>query len=219
MKLNTLLIACLLLFMAACKDQKADQTATTDGADTTQMDTATEMETGAMAEMDSAEMMKAWETFMTPGDMHNWMAKWTGTWTGDVSSFMDPEGPPSKSTATVTTKMIMNNLYQVSDYSGNMMGMPFQGHGILAYDNSKKEFVTTWIDNLGSGIVVMRGGWDEAAKKLSLKGTQTDPMTGKDAMIREEITFPDDNTQILTMWGEMHGKEMKFMEATFKRNM
>jgi hypothetical protein len=47
---------------------------------------------------------------------------------------------------------------------------------------------------------------------------QTDPMTGNDSEIREEIKWLDDNSYTMTMYGAgMDGKEMKFMEGTFKR--
>jgi hypothetical protein len=166
---------------------------------------------------DEAAMMKAWMDFMTPGDMHKWMAKSDGTWSGDVNSYMDPTNP-MKSKATVTSKMIYNGLYQVSDYKGNMMGQPFEGHGILAYDNAKKHFVNTWIDNMGSGIIVMTGQYDAKSNTLKLKGTQTDPITGKDANIRQEVQFLNDDTQVFTMWGPgMDGKEMKMMDMKLTR--
>jgi hypothetical protein len=219
MKPTTLLFAGLLLTLFACKNPKPDLSVKVDGTDTASLDTTRDMDKADVVEYDSATMMKAWQDFMTPGDMHKWLAKWDGTWTGEVTSYMGAEGQPSKSTATMTNKMIMNGLYQMSDYSGTMMGQPFQGHGILAYDNAKKEFVNTWIDNMGSGVLVMRGSLDTTNNVLSIKGTQTDPVTGKDAMIREEVRFIDDNTHSFTMWGEMNGKEHKFMDATFKRKM
>ena len=218
MKPTTFLIAGLLLMLIACKNPNPDLSGVKDDSDTTGMDTTRDMDKTDVVEYDSATMMKAWEKFMTPGDMHKWLAKWDGTWTGEVSSYMG-SGEPMKSTATMTNKMIMNGLYQMSDYSGTMMGQPFQGHGILAYDNAKKEFVNTWIDNMGSGVIVMRGTLDTTNNVLSIKGVQTDPVTGKDAMIREEVRFIDDNTQSFSMWGEMNGKEHKFMDATFKRKM
>lgn len=218
MKPTTLFLLSLLVFMAACKNPKPDLSGMKDGADTTKNDTSHRMSDAPPATMaDSATMMKAWMDFATPGDMHKWMSQYDGTWTGEVKSFMNPGQPPVISTATVTSKMAMNGLYQLTDYSGTMMGQPFMGHGILAYDNAKKHFVNTWIDNLGSGIVIMHGNWDEGAKTLRLKGTQTDPVTGKDSGIREDIMFPDNNTQTITMYGDMGGQEMKFMEATFKR--
>ena len=217
MKPITLIAIVMLLITAACKNPKPDLSGMKDGSDTTKMDTAKNMDNEPVVQVDSATMMKAWMDFATPGDMHKWMAKSDGTWSGEVKSYMNPGQPPVTSTATVTSKTIMNGLYQQSDYSGTMMGQPFMGHGILAYDNAKKQFINTWIDNMGSGVIVMTGSYNEATKTLSLKGSQTDPVTGKDAMIREEIQFPDDNTQVFTMWGEMGGQEHKFMEATFKR--
>ncbi|HZV70237.1 MAG TPA: DUF1579 domain-containing protein [Saprospiraceae bacterium] len=168
---------------------------------------------------DEAAMMKAWQDFMTPGEMHKLISSWDGTWSAEVTTFMDPSGP-QKSSATVENKMVLNGLYQMGHYIGTMMGQPFEGYGTLAYDNGKKMFVNTWIDNMGSGVVVMTGKWNAGTKTLELKGTQTDPMTGKDAAIREEVKVVDANTQKMTMWGAgMDGKEMKFMEISMKRKM
>jgi hypothetical protein len=133
---------------------------------------------------------------------------------------MDPSAPPMKSTATVENTMALDGLYQMGHYKGSMMGSPFEGYSTLAYDNAKKMFVNTWIDNMGSGIVVMTGKWDAAKKTLELKGTQTDPMSGKDSPMREVITIIDANTQKMVIYGAgMDGKEAKFMESTMKRAM
>ncbi|MBK9982507.1 MAG: DUF1579 domain-containing protein [Saprospiraceae bacterium] len=174
----------------------------------------------SMHAQDQAAMMKAWSDFKTPGDMHKLLASWNGVWNADVSSWMDPSAPPMKSTATVENKMALDGLYQMGHYEGTMMGSPFEGYSTLAYDNAKKMFVNTWIDNMGSGIVVMTGKWDAAKKTLELKGTQTDPMSGKDSPMREVITIIDANTQKMVIYGAgMDGKEAKFMESTMKRAM
>jgi Protein of unknown function (DUF1579) len=166
----------------------------------------------------NADPMKAWQEFMTPGAMHKWMATHVGTWEAEVSQWMDPTAAPTKSKATDVVTMSMNGLYQVGNFSSNMMGMPMMGQSTLGYDNAKKMFVMSWIDNLGSGIVYMTGTYDEKTKTLSLKGKQTDPMTGHDSDIRQENKFIDDNTYVMAMYGAgMDGKEMKFMEGTFKR--
>jgi hypothetical protein len=107
--------------------------------------------------MDSAAMMKAWEDFRTPGEMHQLLASWNGQWTAEVSSWIDPAQAPVKSQATNLLNPIMSGLYQVGHLSGTMMGMHFEGRSVTGYDNAKKIFVTTWIDNLGSGIIMMTG--------------------------------------------------------------
>ena len=99
-----------------------------------------------------------------------------------------------------------------------MMGAPFEGMGTMGYDNAKKLFVNTWIDNLGTGMVHMTGTYNEATKTLSLKGFQTNPMNGKDGSIRQEMTIVDDDTYSMVMYGDdFTGKEAKFLEATVKR--
>jgi hypothetical protein len=166
-----------------------------------------------------ADPMKAWQDFMTPGDMHKWMATQVGTWEAEVSQWFDATTPPTKAKATDVVEMTMNGLYQLGHFSCSMMGMPMTGMSTLGYDNAKKMFVLSWIDNLGSGIVYMTGTYDPKTKTLTLKGKQTDPMTGKDSDIRQVNKYIDDDTYTMTMYGPgMDGKEMKFMEGTFKRN-
>jgi Protein of unknown function (DUF1579) len=166
----------------------------------------------------NADEMKAWQNYMTPGDMHKWLAKHTGTWEAEVSTWMDPSAPPSKSKATDVVTMKMGGLFQIGNFSTNMMGMPMTGQSTLGYNNASKKFVLSWIDNMGSGMVTMTGSYDEKTKTLSLKGKQTDPMTGADSDIRQENKYIDDDTYTMAMYGAgPNGKEMKFMEGTFKR--
>jgi uncharacterized protein DUF1579 len=166
---------------------------------------------------DDAAMMKAWEAWMTPGDMHKWMAKSNGTWSGEVNTYWDP-AKPEKSKATATYRTIYNGLYQTSEFTGMMMGQPFLGQGILAYDNAKKQFVNTWIDNMGSGVIVLTGQYDPKTNTLHLNGTQTDPMTSKDSHIRQTVQFLNEDTQLITMYGPgMDGKEMKMMDIRMTR--
>jgi hypothetical protein len=169
--------------------------------------------------MDSAAMMKAWMDFATPGAMHKWMEKTNGTWEGEVNQWgIDPTAPPMKEKAVNVQSSAIGGRYVTGKYVSKMMGQPFEGMSTMGYDNAKKMFTSTWIDNMGTGIVHMSGAYDEATKTLNLKGHQTDPMTGKDSNMREEMKMVDDNTYTLTMYGDgMDGKEMKFMEGTFKR--
>jgi hypothetical protein len=167
---------------------------------------------------DTAAVMKAWNDFKTPGPMHKWLNEQAGTWTGEASQWMDPSAPPVKSKVSIVNTNILNGLYQESKFTGSMFGAPFEGRSTTGYDNVKKVFVSTWIDNSGSGIVVMTGTWDDATKTLNMKGKQSDPVSGKESDIREELKVVDTNTQVMTMYGTgWDGKETKFMECTLTR--
>jgi hypothetical protein len=163
------------------------------------------------------DQMKAWTDYMTPGDVHKMIAKWDGKWKGEVSMWMQPGAPPTKSTSTCVNKMVMGGRYQLSTHTGNMMGQPFEGQGTLAWDNAKKMLISTWIDNMGTGIMYMEGTWDPATKSATMKGKSTDPATGKDMDVREVFTAINDNTQKLEMFMNQGGEEFKTMEITFTR--
>ena len=154
---------------------------------------------------------------MTPGDVHKMIAASNGTWNEDVTIWMAPDAPPSKSTATAENKMIMGGRYQESTTTGSLNGMPFEGQNLLAYDNAKKVFYSNWIDNMGTGMMQMQGTWDAATKTINFTGTTVDAMTGKDMNIRETFTIIDNNTQMMTMYATHDGKEFKSMEIKFTR--
>jgi hypothetical protein len=170
-----------------------------------------------LAAQSEAEM-KAWMEYMTPGDFHKEMAKWDGEWTGDMLMWMSPGTEPQKLTSSCVNKMIMGGRYQSSTHTGNFNGMPFEGISTTGYDNARKKFISTWVDNMGTGIMVMEGVWNENTKTLELKGKQTDPSTGKEMDVREAFKVIDDNTQKMEMYmTPAGGKEFKSMEIVFKR--
>ena len=211
----TICAAAILLFSCNNATEKKEDAVKTDSTKTTEQPVAKET---PPPPPDSATMAKAWQDFATPGAMHKWMEKTNGTWEGEVSQWMDPAAPPTKAKAINVQSSAMGGRYVIGKFSSTMMGQPFNGMSTMGYDNSKKLFVSTWIDDMGTGIIYMTGTYDEAGKMLNLKGHQTDPVSGKDTDIREEMKMIDDNTYTMSMYGSgVDGKEMKFMEGTFKK--
>lgn len=170
------------------------------------------------ASAQSQDQQKAWADYMTPGEVHKMMAKWDGTWKEDITFWMQPGAAPTKSTATCVNKMVMGGRYQQSTHTGNMMGQPFEGQGTLAWDNARKMLISTWIDNMGTGIMYMEGTWDDASKSATMNGKTTDPMTGKEMDVKQTFTVVNDNTQKMEMFMTQDGQEFKTMEITFTRS-
>lgn len=161
--------------------------------------------------------MKAWQAFMTPGDMHKQLALGVGSWKMEIIMWMAPGTNPIKSTGTAQGEMILGDRYFKQTFKGDFMGMPMEGYSMTAYDNGKKQFIATWIDNMGTGMMITEGKWNPVKKAIEMRGKQTDPMTGKDCKIRETLTFQPDGSQFLEMWMEQNGKEFKTMEIRFSR--
>lgn len=193
------------IFLISCKNEEKKVDAST---------SKTESET-----MDSATMMKNWMTYMTPGEPHAMLAKSVGEWTSVNTMWMSPDAPPSVTQGFCLNKMILGGRYLISENKGDYNGMPFEGIATTAYDNAKKVFVNTWIDNFGTGVMTSEGTYDSTTKTITSKGTMIDPMTGKNMNFRETFASPDDNTQILEMFvPSPDGKsEFKTMNIVYTR--
>jgi hypothetical protein len=171
----------------------------------------------AFAIAQNQDDMKAMMAYMTPGDVHKMMAKSAGTWTGAISMWMQPGAQPMTMTGDSKIEMILGGRYLQEKSTGTMMGMPFEGQGTTAYDNAKKIFISTWIDNAGTGLMYLEGKWDDANKSINFSGKMVDPSTGKDLAVREVLKFVDDNTHTLEMYITADGKEYKSMEIKYTR--
>jgi hypothetical protein len=167
---------------------------------------------------DSAARQKVWIANSQPGEMHKMMNLWNGTWTGEVTMWETPDAAPMKSSATVVNKMVLGGRYQQSSFKGNYKGKPFEGLSTLAYDNSRKLFLSTWIDNLGTGLMAADGPWDAASKSITFRGTMSDPSTGKLVDTKEIFKPIDNNYQVMEMYTVApDGKEFKTMEIKCTR--
>jgi len=164
------------------------------------------------------EQMKKWQEYMTPGDMHKMLSHGTGTWKAQTTFWMAPGTEPSKSDATAVGEMILGGRYLMSKYTGNVMGMPFEGMAIEGYDNAAKTFNSTWIDNMGTGIMYMTGTYDASTKQVSYTGKMIDPISGKLCDIRQIVTYNSDGSTKMEMYGpDESGKEFKTMEVMFTK--
>jgi hypothetical protein len=209
--------AASLLVLAACGGgtKEDDHGTTRDTATTAAHDVKHEdVKTEESAPPDSAAMVKAWQDYATPGPMHKWMEAQEGKWDGEMISWMTDGGPPSPaSKVKAEFKMILNGLYQKSEYKGEMGGMKFEGTGLTAYDNARKKFMTTWVDNMGSGMLQMEGDYDEASKSITFNGPSTDPVSGRQSNFREVMKMVDEKNIVMEMYGShAGGKEFKMLE-------
>ena len=201
----------------SCK--KAEETPAADTTPTDSTAVAPTETAEAAKPMDSAAMMKAWQDYATPGEAHKMLAMDNGNWNAESTMYMGANDPnPMKTAMTATTKMVMGGRYQESRYTGNMMGQPFEGVATVGYNNASKKYESTWVDNMGTGIMQMTGTFDEATKTMNMSGECADPMTGQNKKVRETFTLVDDNTRKMEMFDtDASGKEYKSMEIVMTR--
>ncbi len=207
MKRINLTLGVVLLFAVACNSEKKSTGADSNVAETS--DTTSKV-------VDTAAMNKAWADYMTPGESHQMLAKANGKWDAEISFYYNPDSPSVNKTVC-ESKMILGGRYQQSTYAGNIDGMPFEGISTLAFDNARKIYISTWVDNMGTGIMYMEGTYDAATTTMNFTGKATDVVSGKDIAVREIFKIVDNNTQTMEMFETKDGKEMKTMSILLKR--
>jgi hypothetical protein len=166
------------------------------------------------------EMMAAMMKLASPGPEHAALNPLAGSWKTTVKSYAGPAGPlaqPTINEGTCDRSWVMGGRYLVGNYKGAFNGMPFEGMEVLGYDNMKKQYVSSWVDNMGTGIMLSSGGaMDPATKSFTLTGSAPDP-SGQNMMMREVTSIVDGNTYTMTMFATMGAQEQKVMEITYTR--
>ena len=168
--------------------------------------------------MDPQAMMEAWTKAGALGEPHQAFAKQAGTWDLTVRMFMDPNIPPMESKSTATRELMLGGRFMVEHVKGDMGPMgPFEGHGILGYNNLTRQYDHIWMDSMSTGMMVSHGqaGADGA---ITMTGEYDDAMTGGKTKARTVSKMVSDNEQKFEMYESRGGApETKVMEIIYKR--
>ena len=168
-----------------------------------------------MPDMNSPEA-QAMMAAMSPGPEHQRLARMVGDWTFTNKMWMDPSAPPAEGSGTMHAEMILGGRYVHAVWKGNFMGMPFEGHATEGYDNLTKKVVSSWVDNMGTGIMYSTGTCEQNGKVCTTTSNEMlDPMTGKMTSFRSVVTWTGDNSFKMEMFMKpAGGAETKSMEMT-----
>ncbi len=161
--------------------------------------------------------MEAWQKYMTPGEGHKALDQMVGTWETKVTMWQQPGAQPTVSSGVSENHWVLGNRYVEERFKGTFMGMPFEGIGYTGYDNAKKQYFGTWIDNFGTGVMTSTGNTTDR-KLWTFKSNNTDPMTGKDMPVESRMTVADADHHLFEMFSPgPDGKMFKMMEIAYTR--
>ena len=173
------------------------------------------------------EMMKQMMELSKLNENHKLLASMDGNWNYTIKFWMnpDPNAKPQESKGTATRKSVMGGRYFVMDVSGKMQmpgeggkmkDMQFKGMAVEGYDNIKKKFIGSWIDNMGTGIQFSEGTYDPATKTFTYT-SEMEPVPGMKSQVREVLKATDNNHMTLEWYENQGGGEKKTMEINYTR--
>jgi hypothetical protein len=174
---------------------------------------------------DDGAMMAMMMELAKPGDNHKLVGEGAGNWSYKVKAWMSPDAPPSEGSGTSLGRSILGGRYLVTDHTGKfqmpgpdgkMMDMDFKGMALEGYDNVKKKFVASWVDNMGTGIMNSEGTYDASTKTLTYT-SEYEPMPGMKMKVRQVMKFTDKDHRSMEFFEVRGDKEVKTMEITYLR--
>ena len=173
------------------------------------------------------EMMKQMMELSKLNENHKLLSGLDGNWNYTIKFWMnpDPSAKPEESKGTAVRKSIMDGRYCVMDVTGKMempgpdgkkKAMTFKGMGVEGYDNVKKKFIGSWIDNMGTGIQFSEGTYDPATKTFTYT-SEMEPVPGMKSQVREVLKIADNNHMMFEWYENQGGGEKKTMEINYTR--
>jgi len=174
----------------------------------------------AKAAPDMQEMMKKWMAAATPGEGHKYLDQFVGHWDVVVRAWMEPGKPPQESKGACESKWLLDGRFIYSEMTGQLMGMPFKSVDITGYDNYKKYYVLSHMDNMSTALYTGEGRLDLSKQVLTWFGKMDDvTVDERDKLIKYVIRFLGKDKYVFEAYDEVGGpNEFKALEIVYTRS-
>jgi hypothetical protein len=156
-------------------------------------------------------------TLPRPNPAHELLKKQAGVWDAAVEETTEPGAPPKVSKGIETNTLACGGLWLITEFKGEMMGQPFQGHGVTGYDPVKKKYTGIWVDGMSPALGIVEGTYDKAAKTMTFNYEGHDP-DGNPIKMKMATVWKGEDSRAWTayMVGE-DGKEIPMLTINYKR--
>lgn len=150
----------------------------------------------------------------TPGPEHAILKEDVGTWDASIEMLMPgaPATPPSK--GVEVNALSCGGLCLVTDFKGEVMGGPFQGHGVTTWDPTKKVYIGSWSDSMTAGLATTESTWDAAKKTLNTTMLTPDG-SGGTVKMRSTVEYSAGKRVFSMFMPGPDGKEVPSMRITY----
>ena len=164
------------------------------------------------------EALAAWDRAGEPGPWHAFLARRAGRWDVAGRIWNEPGGEPAVSVGESRLEMVLSGRFLQERHKGLAGGRPYEGLGLLGFDNADSTFTVVWLDNLGTRTAVLRGPAGAPGEPLELRGGFTEPAGGRAVSLRLVITWNGAEGQRWEYFGAPEGfDEARLMELVYTR--
>lgn len=165
------------------------------------------------------EMMKAFQEAGTPGPEHKLLNSLVGEWKVTSKSWHGEKSKPTTSTGTATFTALLGGRFVQQNFKGTMGEMPYEGTGMLGYNNTTKKFESSWHDTMSTAVMNFEGTMNEKTKTIVETGEYECPIKKGPQKMRSEMKIISKDKMTFALWmpDMQSGKEFKGLEQTYTR--
>jgi hypothetical protein len=167
-----------------------------------------------------------------PGKYHQILAELAGEWTFNTRRFSGNPNPDSNKvvnefSGNFVRKSFANGRFFIVELTGGKLQIPIQDGKmkeenvqdieIEGYDNVKRKFVFTFINNhIGSGIIYSEGSYDSTTKTISYE-YEVEPVPGRKLRFRKILILDNNDHYKVEYYNERNGTMVKINERSCTR--
>lgn len=168
------------------------------------------------ADMTDEQMMQERMKWGTPGAHHEALAPLVGEWTVEMTTPARDDMEAQTYSGTATSEWIMDGRFLREDFNMDWEGMPFQGVGVMGYDNFQKQYQHVWMDDMNTGMSMAQG--TGSGGEIQMSGTVTDFSSPQGRPFRIEMDIVSDDEHTMRMVeGTPDGSEQEIFTIRYTR--
>ena len=169
---------------------------------------------------DDGGLEEAWAEYMAagmPGEAHKGLARMSGDWSAETWMWMEPGAEPVAGRAVSTNKMVLGDRFLATHYESLDAEMPFQGAGMMGFDNGLQKYQSTWCDSMGTMIYVQEGTASDDGNVITMHGEFDDVITDERVHMRQVYTFEGATWTFEIFESRDDGDESQMMKIIYTR--
>ncbi|MEZ5978339.1 MAG: DUF1579 family protein [Planctomycetota bacterium] len=154
-----------------------------------------------------------------PGDHHAVLGVFVGDWDATVTMW-DPRSPePSVETGTMHAEWIMGGRFLKQNFSATIMGMPFEGMGLMGYSGGEQVYESVWVDNMVTDLAYGSGYASADGLSLTSLSSEIDWETGRPRDVEERTQIVSKDEISYERWypATDGGEDVRSMRIVYKR--
>jgi hypothetical protein len=148
------------------------------------------------------------------GPEHEILKRNVGTWDVALEINIGPGMPPF-TMAGVETDTLVGGRWLMTEFKSDMMGQPFESHGISGWDPDKKAYVSVTADTLSTSLTASESTYDAATNTETGWTEMRDPM-GNKSKAKVVVAWPAPDSRTVKIFINASDPQ-PFMTMTYKK--